>query len=258
VQDHQKLFLQTTASVSKVETNLSDEIPARFDRPSFDSWIDSLESSDKSILDNAADSYDRWPSVIRALKNFDHSGFVGYVADVLMDNKAKRNEMQLREVLYHLCLAIYELERKINTTKLEIDRIKPQMPILSDVYLDTGMRSYQIEKIEYLKNILVNSIIDYDRELDEKISIFNLLDSLTISQIRAAIFVNVNYRIMKLEEIAHELGVENAYARQICMSLNGMGLLNITDIGGWGQRSGGNEFGPTEYGKQFVAYVVES
>ena len=62
-----------------------------------------------------------------------------------------------------------------------------QLPILSDVYLDIGMRSYQLEKIEYLKNIFVNSIIDYDRELDEKISMFSLLDSLTISQIRAGI-----------------------------------------------------------------------
>jgi sulfur carrier protein ThiS len=228
------------------------------DRSSFDSWFDAQESFDKSILGKVADIYDGMPSVIKALKNFEPLGIAGSVADVLADIKAERKEKQLREVLYNYCLAIYEILQKINNLEIDIDRIKPQVPALSDVYLDTGMRSYQIEKIEYLKNILVNGVIDYNRELDEKISMFSLLASLTISQIRAVIFVNGNYRIMKVEEIAQELSVENAYARQLCMSLNGMGLLNITDIGGLGQGSGGYEFGPTEYGREFVAYILGS
>ena len=64
---------------------------------------------------------------------------------------------------------------------------------------------------------------------------------------------------MKIEEIAQELGVENAYARQLCMSLFGMGLLNVTGLGGLGKAGIiGHEFGPTEYGKQFIAYVAGS
>lgn len=232
--------------------------PVPIDRSRFDLWFDAQESFDKSILGKVADIYDGMPSVIKALENFEPLGIAGSVVDVLADIKAERKEKQLREVLYNYCLAIYEIRQKIDNLEIDIDSIKSQVPVLSDVYLDTGMRSYQLEKIKYLKNILVNGIIDYNRELDEKISMFSLLASLTISQIRAVILVNGKYRILKIEEISQELGVENAYARQLCMSLNGMGLLNITDIGGIGQRSGGYEFGPTEYGKQFNDYIIDS
>ena len=227
-------------------------------RESFYSWFDAQEPSDKSFLSKTADSYNTIPSVIKALKNFEPFGVSGFVADVLADNIAERKEKQLRDVLYYYCLAICEIKQKISELEIDIDRIKPHFSVFSDVYLDTGMRSYQQEKIEYIKNILVNGIVDYDRDLDEKITMFSLLDSLTISQLRAAIYVNGKFRIMKVEEIAQELGLEITYARQLCMSLNGMGLLNITDIGGIGQGSGGYEFGPTEYGKQFIDYVARS
>lgn len=190
----------------------------------------SKDASYKSVSDKLADSYDKLPRSIRLLKNLDPTGgFISYFADTLSEIKAERNEEKLWKTLYELFKAlhiIYQKQGKINPEYFE-----SQVIALTEMYFDHSMRAYQIEKIEILKNAFVGGVLDYNKTLDEKENIFNIVSSLTIEQICILKYCYDNKdkypppHGIQISVMAHELKLSESYVDQLCLNLEGKGLL---------------------------------
>lgn len=159
----------------------------RLTRDQFDAIIYQDDSPDKTLLDtwlsDSADaSYDDLSPFVKVIKNLIPIGIATDLLEAIKAQKEKRAGERLNEVVYHLINAYLELNSKIKNHQVDIERIE-QLPTLLEIYIDYSMEAYQLEKIEYFKNILVNGIIDHDRMLDEKVHIFSLAASLTSDQI---------------------------------------------------------------------------
>ncbi|MCX6669642.1 MAG: hypothetical protein NTV25_07550, partial [Methanothrix sp.] len=189
---------------------------------------DSLEASDRSVIDRFADMFDKIPLPVKLLKNFDPTGVIGYFADGLSEIKAKRNEEKLLKTIYELIKAVCIIDQKLG--RIDPHYFEAQVIALTEMYFDHSMGSYQLEKIEIFRNAFINSVIDYDRDLDEKENMFNLISSLTMDQIRILKFCYESYRFQSRDinfvDIANELKLTSySYVGQLCHSLIGKGLL---------------------------------
>jgi hypothetical protein len=167
----------------------------------------SKEEANKSILEKISDIYDK-SIYLKIFKNFDPTGgFISCVADGLSDIKAKRNEEKVWNALYGLFKGLYIIDQKIGT----IDRqyYESQVIALIEMYFDHSMSSYQLEKIEIFKNAFIRGVLDYDRTLDEKENMFNIISSLTIGHIRVLKFIydRINSSTVHKDEIVEELGL---------------------------------------------------
>ena len=220
-----------------------------------------------TLLSDSSEAYDGLSPLVKVLiKNVIPGMGIGTdLLEAIKAQKEKRAGERLYEVLYQLCNGVIELDSKIKNHQVDIEHIEQQLPALLEQYIDHSMEAYQLEKIEYFKNILVNGTVDYDRDLDEKAHIFSLATSLTSDQILVIKLVYDSKRSMKVEEISDALSIDKAYISQLCISLTGAGLLykimgdSINVFDGFSQASvPTNEFMATEYTKQFVDYITET
>lgn len=195
------------------------------------------DSSDRSLLEKIADAHDKLHPALKAFKNL--NPLVGAFCDVLAENKERRDEARLEEILYQYYIVIQVLTECVNKNKIDVEYIKQQLPALSEVYLDHSMKTYQLEKIEYFRNILINGPADYKSEFDEKINIFDIIESLTIREIRILEYVhNRSFKLgtmMKIEELIAAFvdpSIDAVYLAQLCHNLVGKGLLSrVSDYG---------------------------
>ena len=194
-----------------------------------------------NLIDRAANGYDRIPKAFRILKNFDPTGILSTVDDLLMTSKAEREQAMIIEALYGLYQYVNVIDFGQNI-KVALESNKQESCALTEIYFQKSIENYQIEKIRYFRNVWYNSINDCEKSFDEKQSIFDLLSSLTLDQIKmlkyiydqieGVIFNGVktfDYNTTKpigMETFATENNLNYAYVQQNCIYLQGKGLLH--------------------------------
>ena len=191
----------------------------------------SKDTSCESALYRLADAYDKIPTLFRLLKNIEPTGIMSYFADGLSELKAKRNEEKYLKTLYQLYMAVCFIDQKLG--RIDPQYFESQVIALTEMYFDHSMRAYQLEKIGIFRNAFICGVIDYDRTLDEKENIFNLIASLTMEQIRILMFCNKFCNKLPRHEnnliyssvIADKLQLDESYIMQLCSNLIGKGLL---------------------------------
>lgn len=231
--------------------------------PSFEEFkaLCLTDASYKSILDKLADGYDKIPMLLRLLNNLEPTGIMSCFVDGLSELKAKRNEEKLWKTIYELFKAVYFIDQKLG--KINPQYLESQVIALTEMYFDHSMKSYQLEKIEIFRNAFVQGVIDYDKTLDEKENIFNLIISLTVEQIRILEFCyklphNENYLIYSTN-IAKELQLTESYVLQLCSNLIGRGLLIGLDYSKSvrGPAAGPYVYHIADYLEYFIKYVID-
>jgi len=227
----------------------------------FDEFKDKVQNLPNvtNALDKIANAYTAMPSLFRALTAIDKSGVFAIVDKILTENKAKRTQNNILYAIYELVKIVHLLSKEL--TEIEDLYKKEQVAELTYIYLERCKETRQQEKIKYFRNIWFNSITDADRAFDEKAYVFDLVGSLRIEQILVLKYVHEKQANTKAKDriavevknIAKALDMENEHVQQICISLQGMGLLHT----GLGPRreQGPNMFSMTEYVKLMGDYI---
>lgn len=191
-----------------------------------------------SFSGDLSDFYLRIPNFIRKLSNIDPTGALGYLDGLLTDNKAKREQERLHMALHYMYQTFLEFG---NEMKQFMEKDKYKASIVTELYFEKSKESYQEEKVNYLKLVWINSILNYERKLDEKEYVFQLVSSLSVDQIRVikVVYKGVEEKIsifgeqtedetelcLLVKEISQSLNLDNTYTQQICTDLHGRGLL---------------------------------
>lgn len=237
-------------------------------RDEFDAFIYQNGSLNKSLLDtylgDAADAYGESHPVLKIIKDF--VPVLGIATDLLEAYKTQKERHageRLHDVVYHLCNAYIELNLKVLDHRINIEHIKQQFPALVEAYIDYSMEAYQLEKIEYFKNIFVNGVIDFDRKLDEKINIFNIIASLTIGEIE---ILKIFYEhpasthstsAIGIDELSSKVTSDKAYLKQLCSNLVGKGLLAVDGLTStWAGQVNGHY--KSEYVDRLIKYITDN
>ena len=211
------------------------------------------------IFDKASDKYDNLPSLIKLLPNFDPTGISGAIVQTLNENNSKRLQKNIISALYLMAQTIQQFENKL--LNLEI---KNQIPALTEIYFEHSSRTHQKGKIEFFKNIWINGILREDKKIDEKIEVFESVSSLTEEQIVVLKFIynfqhNNDFLQRKpvgITQLAEALGYDIIRMQQICISLQGKGLLHDYGVGKYNY-PGPVNFVMTDYVSLLVSYIVE-
>jgi hypothetical protein len=235
------------------------KIPLTYDE--FKAMILEYNSS-KSRFDSIADIYDRVPSYIRVIQNFDPTGIAGAIDQILSENKAKREQDNILRAIYNLVQAIQKYSEQL--TALEQDYLSQQAPQLTYKYFDLSEKTFEPSKIELFRNIWLNGLINVNRRSGEKSAIFDLVATLTEDEILALrVMFDEQYSLefkerkpVHVEKIAQVLNMEIEYAQQICVSLQSRGLSADFGIGTYGYKGPVN-FVITDYSKLLVEYINE-
>ena len=117
----------------------------------------------QKMIDKVSDVYDGLPVLIRSLTNFDPTGVSGTIAQMLSENKAKREQKNIICALYLMWQTIMEYGDKLKYLEL-----KEQLPALTESYFEFSKNTYQQSKIKFFRNIWLNGIIKEDK-LDQKL-----------------------------------------------------------------------------------------
>jgi len=235
----------------------------------FDDFKKMMESSfPTSASDVIADKYDDVvPKSVQLLANLDPTGIVSTINQYLTENKAKREQENVLYAIYWCRKSI--LKHQDMLRNLEKEYLEQQGPELMNLYFEHCKNTYNLEKIEFFRNVWINGMIKDDRDLDEKAYVFDLAASLTLDQIIILRHIyekfNSETNDVAVNDIVEALKIEKTRVQHLCISLQGLGLLQYTtnDVGGWMREDtdlnviGGNYFRMTEYVKEFVMYIME-
>ncbi len=131
------------------------------------------------------------------------------------------------------------------------------------MYLEHSMRTLQKKKIEIFCNIWTNSVIRPIHNLEEEEYIMDLIASMRLEEITVLKIVYDKYSLdsppfVDISEIARALNIDLAHAQQICISLQGKGLLHPDTS----SELVAGDFVPTrfatnEYVRILVQYIME-
>lgn len=189
---------------------------------------------DRTLLDKASDIYDKIPTIIRIGKNFDPTGLLGSIDDVFSDNRSRREQNRIVDGLYHLHR--YNLDFA-TTIKAALEQYREEFLSITEFYLYSCKETYDEKKIRYYARIWFECVTSHDVSLDEKEYIFTLISSLTTDQIKVLKFIydKVSTMLKENEEsgkrpfgikgFAETNKLNYAYVQQICIDLQGKGLL---------------------------------
>lgn len=198
------------------------------------------------ISDKVADAYGSLPTLIKSLSNLDPTGITAYFTQILNENQTQRENENISYALYQLFLAL---------SKIKAESInREQFPALSYLYLEHSKQAYRKSKIELLRNIWFNGIIDKKDSLEIKANIFNLLSTLTEDDVRILKLIHEKQNSIPYKDrkgiskdfIAEELKIDADYTQQLCIALQGKGLLFDANIG-WMDYNQGLANGPCNF-----------
>ena len=215
----------------------------------------------KGAIDQLADAYSNIPPLLRVLSVFDKTGISTAIDKILTKKKAKRVQNNILLAIYELAKVVNMLGQKFN--EMEISYKEEQVTELTYMYFDNCKKTMQEGKIKYFRNVWFNSIIDTTKQLDEKAYVFDLIGRLRIEQILVLKYIFEkqgnskprNRIAVELKDIAKKLQVKPEFAQQICISLQGMGLLH-TGLGAV-RTSGPDKFFMTDYVTLIGKYIRE-
>jgi len=237
--------------MNEIEDNDSIEIE-KIERELENLGSNALKPLSQRLLDQAGkivpDELSSLPSSI------DPTGIISILFSGINAYKAKRQYENLKYCIAYLIHKSRQYDRRIEP-KTEEDWA------ITIMYFERCLEAYQKEKISIFYNIWINSIFKTESALDEKAHAFNLATSLTLDQIKVFKIVYHNQGDMSVNELAKKLGTDVPYARQLCNSLGGIGLLEAVNIipavKTSTKMSGSNIFSKTDYAKQFIEYIIE-
>lgn len=246
--------------------NMSEDIDRR--EPAFLSSFESFKEflfdadEDGNLLNKSADQYSRIPVFLRIAQNFDPTGILGAIDQLLSEDKARREQDRILLAIYELTKASVQYSYQIE--RLEKLYLSTKLPVVTYLYFEYSERTLYLSKIRLFRNIWLNSLFAEDRSLSEAQIIYDIIQSLTEDEIEALKFI---YHESKLEttemkhihinSVAEALNVELAYAQQLCMRLRAQGLI--------GESSEGISFGSgppatfrlTGFTETLIRYVAE-
>lgn len=244
---------------SSKEDRMSKKLPAVPD--SFEEFKKLVHSfpNTKGAIDKLGDAYSNIPPLLRVLSAFERTGVWAAVDRFLTEKREKRIQNNILLAMYELAKIGNSLGQKF--AEMEISYREEQVPELTYMYFDHCRKTIQDDKIRYFRNVWFNSVIDTDRQLDEKAYVFDLVGSLRIEQILVLKYVHekqantkAKVRIaVEVKNIAEALAMKNEHVQQICISLQGMGFLH-TGLGPRRQQ-GPNLFSMTEYVQLMGDYI---
>ncbi len=219
---------------------MADEVVKR-EQDEFEAFKAKLLDSDEdaSLLDNVADVYDKFPVYLRALTNLDPTGPVGYVAQILSENRARREQENVLRALYLLYRWILKNADRI--TRLEEPYLQEQLPLLTERYIEESRKTLISQKIKRFRNIWANGILATERSFSEKSIVFDIIAELTEDEIVTLLYFwkrkdepathESNIVHISISEVAEGIGVDEVYAQQLCVRLRRHGLISDTTIG---------------------------
>jgi hypothetical protein len=190
----------------------------------------------ETLIDKASDLYDRIPSLIRTIQNFDPTGITASIDQILSDNKAKREQENIMRALY----ALYEAIIYLGNRQEELDlSVRQNVTDLTYLYFEKSQESYDIRKIEYYRNIWLNGLTSHDESLEEKAYVFNIVSTLSIDEILVISFMagkqeQVDFqerRPVTVNDVAQQLNFSVHRSQQLCIGLAGKGLLHDYGLG---------------------------
>ena len=234
--------------------------------PSFEEFKDMVlnYNEKENIIDKVADKYDQIPTIFKVFKNFDPTGIASSIDDILSENKAKREQN-------NILLASYYMFQSINNLQAEIEKDKQQFSNLTEIYFQKSKESYQEDKIKYYRNIWFNGIINTERTFNEKEYVFELISTLSFDQIRVLKYLSEKLQAnmdnslkskgsythapIFINEFAQTAGLEVSYVQQICINLEGKGLLHtgLAPI----SNAGPQRFLTTDFAGVVIKYLNE-
>lgn len=160
-----------------------------------------------------------------------------------------------------MCAVAWLVQKTRSFSKLIEPNNEQDIELLM-MYLERCKETYQLKKIETYSNIWINSLINRERDVNEKEYIFNLASLLTLEELFVLKFIyNQSYQTssVSIDQIAENLIIEKDYAQQICIRLQGMGLLypsNLTILEAGGGRLP-TKYSMTNYVRTFVKYITD-
>jgi hypothetical protein len=211
------------------------------------------------------DEYADWIGtslLLHTIHNFDPSGVLSTIDQILTENKAKREQENILRALYYLYLCLDDYGNQIE--ELKRDYLSLQAPQLFYMYFDFSKKTFQQSKIEFFRNVWLNGLLKVDRRLGEKTAIFELVAILTEDEILTLkIMFNEQQlpgfqerKFVDIEKIAQTLNIEREYSQHICVSLQSRGLLYDYGIGFF-DYPGPVHFVLTDFSRLLIEYITE-
>lgn len=201
----------------------------------FKRYIQEGNNGEQGFLDKVSNAYDKTPQLIRALgKFFDKSGVLGAVDEILTGHKAQQEQERLYSAVYNLGVKIVQNEA---TVRQAINDQKEEFPALTMLYFDKCKESRELEKIKVFRDIWFNSITTNSSTYEEKQYVFDLVSTLSADQIKVLKYIYQqsadNMRELGrdktppigLTQYCTDMGLKYEYVQQICINLQGKGLL---------------------------------
>lgn len=131
------------------------------------------------------------------------------------------------------------------------------------LYLEHSMRARQRDKIELFCNIWANSMINPIHNLEEEEYIIYLIASMRLEEISVLKIVYAKFSLdsppfVDISEIARALNIDLAHAQQICIALQGKGLLHPdTSMEPMAGNFVPTRFATNEYVRILVEHIME-
>lgn len=201
----------------------------------FKEYIQEGNIDEQNFLDKASNAYDNIPQLIKTFgKLIDKSGVVGVVDEVLTGHNAQREQERLYYAVYNLGVKTMQSEA---TVRQAINDLKEEFPELTMLYFDKCKESRELKKTKVFRDIWFNSIISNSSTFTEKEYVFELVSTLSCDQINVLKYIYQqsaeNLRVMGrdktppigLTQYCTDMGLKYEYVQQICINLQGKGLL---------------------------------
>lgn len=214
----------------------------------------------QQIFDKALDVYDELPLLVKLLPSFDKTGVFGAIAQMISEHSAKRKRENIICALFYMEKAIQQHEKKLKNLESKGQHIS----VLTERYFEYSRRTYQQNKIEWFRNVWLNGILRGEDSLDQKFEVFDLVSTLTEEQIIVLKYMYDNQnendflerKPVHISQLAKALGFDTRRSQQICISLQGRGLLHDYGIGKYNYH-GPVSFVMTDYVSFLVLYIID-
>ena len=202
----------------------------------FEKYVNSLNDNG-NLLDKPADLYIKLPALLRTLTNIEPTGIASALAQLLEENKVKREQRNVLLAMFELAKVLSQCGHRIE--QLEKSYLSTEFPKLTIMYFEHSKQTFDVSKIHLFRNIWVNGLLANERSSSEKSIIFNIIQSLSEDEINALRFI---YDASKdsearktahihVDEVAKSLDIEPSYAQQLCVRLRAQGLIGESSTG---------------------------
>lgn len=184
-----------------------------------------------------ADFYDKVPDILKAVADFDPSGFLGGIAITLERDYNKRITEFFKQATYQLILEASVIRKELEKFQKILESEKFEQ--VTYRYYQSALNTNQKQKIEYFAKLWKSGVTNDAASIDSIEEVYNFIDQLSLAQIHILVFIykRQGEKILDLRqpltcyEIAKELKVDDERCRTLCIQMTGIGLLKDFGLG---------------------------